>query len=258
MVQGMKYEAWQIGAQIGKDNVYRRLRERAGQTRRQMRGVKRKEEADFVIAYIENIRADKKGEVEAQQATLAIYTRLLAQVGDETERIPLLVNLGIAEFRPARQEGSEVAAETALRRWREAERIAAERGLIEAWAKVRTFQTEGELLLGQIRGNNEAAITALKRQIETLEDTQGVLPEGTWLEARTWLIRADEAWNQAATEEGCVPREGGVRGSATATMRSKCRAFGNIQWTEEEYTARESRTERWLGIARSAGTCQRL
>ena len=253
MVQGMSHEASQSGAQIAKDQEYQRLRTRAIQTRRQMTDAKRKEDADFVIAYVENIRADKKGEVEAQQAALAIYTRLLEQVDDVTERIPLLVNLGIAEFRTAKQEGSEVAAETALRRWRHAERIAAERGLIEAWAKVRTFQTEGELLLGQIRGDHGAHVMALKRQTETIQDTQGLLSEGAWLDARAWLIRADESWSQASTEEACVPSKDRARGGATVSKLGKCRAIGDVQWTEEEYRARELRTERWLAIARAAG-----
>ncbi|MCY4361393.1 MAG: hypothetical protein OXE42_04280 [Gammaproteobacteria bacterium] len=253
MVQGMRYEAWLGRARMGNDEEYEGLRERARQTRKQMKGEKRQEEVDFIIAYIENIRADKKGEGEAQKAAIGIYTRLLAQVQDETERIPLLVNLGIAEFREARREGSEKAAEAAIRRWNEAERIAEERGLIDEWATTRTFQTEAELLIREIRGNNERAITALKRQIETFEDTQGILSESTTLMVMTWLTKVDGVRNESHITEECFPRKGDRRATQNTTMHSTCLAVEEIQWTEEEYKTREARTNRWLGIARAAG-----
>ena len=155
VVTGMTYEAWLTRAQIGNDKEYEWVRDRARQVRRQLTTEKWQKEAEFIIAYIENIRADKIGEEEAQQAALGIYTRLLTEVQEEETRMRLLVNLGIAEFRVAKQEGSEKMAKAAVRKWYEAEQIAAERGLIEAWASTRNFQTEGELFIHDIHVNIE-------------------------------------------------------------------------------------------------------
>ena len=196
MSEGMTYEAWLHRARIGDDHEYGRLLERVQQTRRQMTIEKWQNEADFIRAYVENIRADKKGEKEAQQATLGIYKRLLAEVGEEDDRMRILVNLGIAELRTAKQEGSTDAAMMAIRRWQEAEQISASRGKIDEWARVRNFQTEAELLIDEIYGDYKGVISALKRQIETLEDTQLLLTETTALEVNTWLVKADTSEEQ--------------------------------------------------------------
>ena len=68
MVQGMQYEAWLGGPRIERDEEYERLRERARQTRKQLREERYQKSANFIIAYIENIRADKIGEEGAQEA----------------------------------------------------------------------------------------------------------------------------------------------------------------------------------------------
>lgn len=253
MVQGMQYEAWLGGPHLGNDEKYERLRERARQTRKHLTEEQHQKFADFVIAYIENIRADKRGEEGAQQAALGIYTRLLAEAEEEMERLALLVNLGIAQFRIAKQERSPEAAKEAMRMWHEAEQIAAENGLLDEWARVRIFQTEAELLIFEIRDNGELLYSALKRQMETSIDTQGALSLGTMDSVFTWLARAEEARRELSQREECAHGIEHRREMKTDGTIEACSGIEEIRWAEEEYSDREARTKRWLGMARAAG-----
>ena len=253
MVQGMQYEAWLGGPRIGNDEEYERLREKARQTRKQLREESYQKSADFVIAYIENIRADTNGEEGAQEAALGIYARLLAGAEEERERLALLVNLGIAEFRVAKQESSQEAADAAMHMWHEAEQIAADNGLLEEWAISRIFQTEAELLVYETHGNRELLSSALKRQIETSMDTQGALSLGTMRSVFSWLTRADEARYKLFETEGCLQTGEHRRGEKYDGIIGTCAGLEEIRWTEQEYREREARTERWSGIARAAG-----
>ena len=253
MVQGLQYEAWLGGPRIGNDEEYERLRDRARQTRKQLSEDEYQKSADFVIAYIENIRADKKGEEGAQQAARGIYSRLLAGTEEESERLALLVNLGIAEFRVAKQETSWEAAEAAIQMWHEAELIAADKGLLEEWAISRMFQTEAELLMHEIDDNAELLSSALKRQLETSVDTQGALSLGTMRSVIIWSNRVEEARHRLSEREGCVQVMEHERGMEYDSMIGTCAGLEEIHWTEQEYRDREARTERWLSIARAAG-----
>ena len=253
MVQGMQYEAWLHGPRIGNDEEYERLRERARQTRKFLTEEKYLNSADFIIAYIENIRADKEGEEGPQQAAVGIYERLLAGTEEETERLALLVNLGIARFRVAKQERSIEVAEVAMRMWQEAEQLAAKIGMLDEWATARMFQSEAELLIYDIGDNAELLSSAVKRQMETSIDTQGALSLGTMESVIIWLDRADEARFEFAQRQGCVHGIENKREMGDARSIGECSGFEEIRWTEQEYRDREARTERWLGIARAAG-----
>ena len=178
---------------------------------------------------------------------------MLAGTEEETERLALLVNLGIAEFRTAKRENSPEAAEAAKRMWYEGEQIAAENGLLEEWAISRMFQTEAELLIYEIRGDTEWLSSALKRQIETSMDTQGALSLGTMRSVFTWLSRAEEARYGRLELESCLQTTGHRRAVDFDGRDGICAGLEEMGWTDQEYREREERTEQWLGIARASG-----
>ena len=190
LVEGLQNEVVQNGPRLGNDEHYERLRERARQTRRQMTSAEWQDRVAFVIAYIENIRADKRGVTGAHEQAVAIYERLLKEAQEPAAQLPLLVNLGIADLRVARRESSVEAATAAMEKWSRAERIASDLGYIGAWAQIRTFQTEADLLVAGIQRLHERRLSAAKRQLETMQDGLGMLSEGMMAILQYWLTQA--------------------------------------------------------------------
>ena len=184
----------------------------------------------------------------AHEQAVAIYERLLKEARDPAARLPLLVNLGIADLRVARRESSVEAATAAIEKWSDAEHIAADLGYIGAWAQVRAFQSEADLLVAGIQRLDERRLSAAKRQLETIQDTQGILSEGRMANMELWWSQAIQPQNSGGMD--------GLESTSSPTLMEVRRKYDSISWTDQEYQAREDRIDRWMSIFRAEGDVQ--
>ena len=193
VVRALQQKAAESALQMADDDEYTKIKERLKQVHQEVGTRAEKRQVNFTTAYVENIRADKKGSEEKGRRAIRIYNSLLHHPENDIEKAKILTNLGIAEFREARIKENPEAARTAIRRWHEAEQLTGHTGHIEHWIRVRNFQTEGELWIEGRKQDGKAAMQAWKRQVETLADTHTIIDELTVLGIRTWLERARQS-----------------------------------------------------------------
>ena len=248
LVQALRYEATEKALRIGDDDEYAKFKRRLKSIHQQVSSRAAKRGVEFATAYVENIRADKEGSEEKGQRAIRIYTTLLENPENDGEKATILTNLGIAEFREARKAGKAASARSAIERWKETERLAENAGWVELWVKARNFQTEGELWIEAKNQDGEMATQAWRRQVETSEDTHGVIDELTALTIATWRERA----RRAAVEN----REANCKSKTTGQEvgeANECNVKLEWQWSAQDHERRLNRTERWINIARSKG-----
>ena len=253
MVKGIRNEVSSNRAALIEDSEYERALERARQTRRQLQGEETKQKVDFVIAFIENVRADGKQGEEAGQTALRIYRRVLEQTNDEAERMRTQTNLAIAEFRVAKQEKDLQRAELAVSYWKEAENLAEKIGLIDAWATTRSWQTEGDLFIYASTGNSTRLARALKRQVETVEDTQGLIVDDVLFRVVTFLHRASREWGKKHSQRRCDGPPTRLIAFRDIIGEEMCETVHLIDWTDADYVRRLERIQRWTDLARELG-----
>ena len=172
VVTGVTNEVGSEGPALMAEDTHTQMLNRARDVRKRVRDERAKRDADFVIAYIAGVRADRpKGEHDAETA-VRIYRQLLEHAKQSVHRLPLLTNLGINEFNLAKRRVDLAGAEKAMALWREAEQLAEELGRVEDWVTLRSWQTEADLFLHSVLGDSERIRAAVKRQVETVEDMQ--------------------------------------------------------------------------------------
>ena len=238
MVKGIRNEASSKRMALLEDFEYERMLKRARQTRRQLQGEEAKQQVDFVIAFIENIRADGAQGEEAGQAALRIYRRVIEQTNDEAERMRALGNLAIAEFRVAKKEKNLQRAELAISYWKQAENLAEKIGQIDVWATTRSWQTEGDLFIYEITGNSTRLARALKRQVETVEDTQGLIVDDVLFRAVTFLQRASREWGRKHSRRRCDGPPTRLIAFRDIIGEEICETVHLIDWTDGDYVRR--------------------
>ena len=248
IVHALKYEATEKALRMGDDDEYAKFKRRLKRIHQQVSDRATKRGVDFTTAYVENIRADKEGSEEKGQRAIRIYKTLLENPENDSEKATVLTNLGIAEFREARKEGKADSARRAIERWKEAERLAEDRGWVELWVKARNFQTEGELWIEGRNQDGEMPTQAWKRQVETNEDTHGVIDEWTSLTIATWLEQA----RRAAVENGEADCES-ERKREEGGEANECKVKPEWRWSRKDHERRLQRTERWINWARNDG-----
>lgn len=251
IVDALRQEAVEFALRMGEDTEYTRMKSRLKQIHQEVGDREIKRRVEFTTAYVENIRADKKGEEEKGQRAIRIYEDLLQYPVNDFEKAQILTNLGIAEFREARTKGNVLVATKALQRWSAAERLAANSGWIDMWISNRNFQSEGELWIELHNQDGKLAMQAWKRQIETFEDTFTVVDHLSGLTIQTWLERARKAALQNGGDN-CVKA---ITGERTDEGRNDngCEEITKWQMSKIDYERRLKRTERWINVARRNG-----
>lgn len=238
LVDGLQNEVYRSATRIRDDEEYGRLRRMVRQVGQQLSGEREKDDVAFTVAYIENIRADHaNGGEKAHQQAVDIYKRLLEGQHTPEEKLPLLANLGIAHIRVARESESASMVSEALEVWRKAEGIASDLGRFEEWAQVRTFQTEADVLIAKFEQDEDRALVAAKRQLETFKDTQGLLSFSTMSTINFWWQEALDATKQSQAK-------GFVGGKRTQD---------STRWSRQEYRRRKGRIEHWIRLFREHG-----
>lgn len=254
VVEALKKEAKENALRMGEDQEYTRMKKRLKQIHQEIDSRKAKRDVEFTTAYVENIRADKKGSEEKGQRAIRIYKTLLEQPEDNNEKASILINLGIAEFRVARTKRNAESARKAIQRWNEAEKLAADAGLIAVWISSRNFQTEGELWIEQQTQEGRMAIQGWKRQVETFADTHPIINEISSLTIQTWLERARRAALQNSGDDCKFGREMAVEDREIEDGNvDRCEQATWWQWSKSDFERRLKRTERWINIARQEG-----
>ena len=254
VVSALQTEATEKALRMGEDPEYTKMQRRLKQAHQEVGNREAKRGVEFATAYVENIRADKKGSEEKGQRAIRIYESLLQYPENDKEKAMILTNLGIAEFRVARTKGKAEAAKKAIQRWSEAERLATDAGWVAIWISSRNFQTEGELWIEQRNRDGRMAIQAWKRQVETLADTHTVIGELTALKIQMWLERARKAAIQNS-DDGCKFEPELIVGDIEIEGRSGdgCEQPTRWQWSRADFERRLKRTERWINLARREG-----
>ena len=251
VVDSLKQEAMESSLRMGEDAEYTRMKSRLKQIHQEVGEQKTKRGVEFTTAYVENLRADKKGEEEKGQRAIRIYNALLRDPVNDYEKALILMNLGVAEFREARTKGKVEVAKKALQRWNAAEQLVANVGWISMWISNRNFQTEAELWIEQHNQNGKLAIQAWKRQSESFVDTFAVVDELSTLTIQTWLERARKAALQNSSD---ICTEVMINGWTNKGGRdNRCEETKNWRFAPIDYEKRLKRTERWINIARREG-----
>ena len=254
VVGALQHEAMESALRMGEDDEYTTMKRRLKQIHKEVDNREAKRGVKFTMAYVENIRADKKGNEENGQRAIRIYNTLLQYPENDNEKASILTNLGIAEFREARTKEKPEVARKAIQRWSEAERLAADAGWIGIWISARNFQTEAELWIEQRNQDGKMATQAWKRQVETIADTRAIIDELSALTIQTWLERARKAASENSAN-GCKRRADLVVSGRANEDRSGggCDEVVRWQWLRVDYERRLKRTERWANIARREG-----
>ena len=253
VVEGVTNEVGSAGAALMAEDTHARVLSRARDVRKRVRDDRAKLDANFVIAYIAGIRADgPQGEHDAETA-VRIYGRLLEHAKQPARRFPLLMNLGIAEFNLAKRRVDLAGAEKAITLWSEAEQLAEDLGRVEDWVTLRNWQTEGDLFLHSVLGDSERIRTAVKRQVETVEDMQLLAEDPARSHGFTFLHRVTQAWARISGSIGCSTMPTRLIAFRDVLAERKCGGVGTITWTREEYDHRRNRIERWTSAYREAG-----
>ena len=253
VVTGVTNEAGSEGAALTAEDAHARAVNRARDVRKRVRDEKAKRDADFVIAYIEGIRADgPQGEQHAETA-VRIYGQLLKHAKQPVRRLPVLTNLGIAKFNLAKRRVDLARAEKAMALWSEAEHLAEELGRVEDWATLRSWQTEGDLFLHSVLGDSERIRTAVKRQVETVEDMQLLAGDAARVRGISFLHEVTRTWAGISGPSGCSTMPTRLIAFRDVLAERQCGGVGTITWTREEYDHRRNRMERWTNAYREAG-----
>ena len=254
VVAALKQEAMEAALRMGEDDEYTRMKRRLKQIHQEVGNREAKRGVEFTTAYVENIRADKKGNEEKGQRAIRIYNALLQHPENDREKAAILTNLGIAEFREARTKGRPEATRKAIQRWSDAELLVADAGWIDIWIQARNFKTEGELWIEQRNQDGKMAMQAWKRQVETLADTHAIIDELSALTIQTWLQQARKAASENSVN-GCNLQTDLVVSGRGDEDRSRdgCEEVTKWQWSRVDYERRLKRTERWINIARREG-----
>ena len=251
VVDALKQEAIEYSLRMGEDAEYTRIKSRLKQIHQEVGDQATKRGVEFTTAYVENIRADEKGEEEKGQRAIRIYNDLLRNPVNDYEKAQILTNLGIAEFREARTKGKVEVAKKALQRWNAAEQLAADAGWISMWISNRNFQTEGELWIEQHNQDGKLAIQAWKRQLISFVDTFAVIDELATLTIQTWLERARKA---ALRNSDDICTEVMINGWTDKIGKdNECEEAKNWRFSTIDYDRRMKRTERWINVARQEG-----
>ena len=252
-VEGITNQVGSEGAALMEEDTHTRVVRRARDVRKRVEDEKAKHDADFVIAYIAGIRADgPQGEHNAE-AAVRIYGQLLEQAKQPTHRLPLLTNLGINQFNLAKRRVDLPGAEKAMALWSKAEQLAEELGRSEDWVTLRSWQTEGDLFLHSVLGDSERIRTAVKRQVETVEDMQLLAADPAQIRGVTFLHRVTQTWAKISGGVGCSTMPTRLIAFRDVLAERECGGVGTITWTHEEYDQRRSRIERWANGYREAG-----
>ena len=253
VVTGVTNEVGSEGAALTDEDTHTRMLNRARDVRRRVGDEKAKRDADFVIAYIAGIRADgPQGEQHAETA-VRIYGQLLKHAKKPVRRLPLLTNLGINEFNLAKRSVDLAGAEKAMALWSEAEQLAEELGRVENWVTLRSWQTEGDLFLHSVLGDSERIRTAVKRQVETVEDMQMLAadPEQQF-RGVTFLHRVTQTWARISDLTECSTMPTRLTALRDVLAERRCGGVGTIAWTREDYERRRKRIESWTNGYREA------
>ena len=225
---------------------------RARDVRKRVGDERAKRNADFVIGYISGVRADgPQGEHDAETA-VRIYRQLLEHAKQPVRRLPVLTNLGINEFNLAKRRVDLVGAEKAMTLWREAEQLAEELGRVEDWVTLRSWQTQGDLFLHSVLGDSERIRTAVKRQVETVEDMQMLAADPEQFRGFTFLHRVTQTWARISGLTECSTMPTRLTAFRDVLSERRCGGVGTIAWPREDYERRQNRIERWTNVYREA------
>ena len=253
LVKAITNEAWAERSALMEEHTYARILGRARDVRRRVKGDIAKLDADFVIAYIAGVRADGPHGEQDAETTVRIYRHLLEHAEQPERRIPVLVNLGIAEFSLAKRRVDLEGVRRAMSLWTEAERLADDLGHIGSWVTVRSWQTEGDLFLHSVLGDSETIAVALKRQVETVEDTQALVSDSVLFRGTTFLNRVTRAWAAIYGPPGCSTIPTRLIAFRDVVSERRCGGVGSITWTRQDYDRRRNRVERWTDASRESG-----
>ena len=253
VVTGVINEAGSEGAALMADDTHTQVLNRARDVRKRVQDERAKRDANFVIGYIAGVRADgPQGEHDAETA-VRIYRQLLEHAKQPIRRLPVLTNLGINEFNLAKRRVDLVGAEKAMTLWREAEQLAEELGRVEDWVTLRSWQTEGDLFLHSVLGDAERIRTAVKRQVETVEDMQLLAGDAARVRGISFLHEVTRTWAGVSGPSTCSTMPTRLIAFRDVLAERECGGVGTIEWTREEYDHRRDRIERWTNAYREAG-----
>ena len=252
VVGALQHEATESALRMGENAEYARMKRRLKQIHQEVSNREAKRGVEFTTAYVENIRADKKGSEAKGQRAIRIYKTLLQNPESDNEKAKILMNLGIAEFREARTKGDTEVVRKAIQLWNEAEQLAADAGWIAIWISSRNFQSEGELWIEQKNPDGRMAIQAWRRQVETFVDTHSIVNELTALTIQTWLEKAREAALQNSGDSCEWQIELDVDDDAGSSS-DICEEATGWRWSRADFERRVKRTERWINVARRQG-----
>ena len=253
VVTGVTNEVGSEGAALMGEDTHARMLNRARDVRKRVGHGQAKLNADFVIAYIAGIRADgPQGENDAE-AAVRIYGKLLEHAKEPVRRLPVLTNLGIAEYNLAKRRVDLAGAEKAMKLWSEAEQLAEALGRVEDWVTLRSWQTEGDLFLHGVLGDSEIVRTAVKRQVETVEDMQMLAGEPARVRGISFLHEVTRTWAGISSASRCSSMPTRLILFRDVLAERQCGGVGTITWTREEYDRRRNRIERWTNAYREAG-----
>ena len=252
VVKGVTNEVGSEGAALMAEDTHTRMRNRASDVRKRVGDEKAKLDADFVIAYIAGVRAERpQGEHDAETA-VRIYRQLLEHTKEPVRRLSVLTNLGINEFNLAKRRVDLVGAEKAMTLWREAEQLAEELGRVENWVTLRSWQTDGDLFLHSVLGDSERIRTAVKRQVETVEDMHLLAGEPAQVRGINFLHEVTRTWAGISGPSSCSTMPTRLTAFRDVLAERQCGGVGTITWTPEEYGHRRNRIEHWTNAYREA------
>ena len=102
-------------------------------------------------------------------------------------------------------------------------------------------------------GDAKRIRTAVKRQVETVEDMQLLAGDAARVRGISFLHEVTRTWAGVSGPSTCSTMPTRLIAFKDVLAERECGGVGTIEWTREEYDHRRDRIERWTNAYREAG-----
>ena len=180
-------EKWEFGQSDGHALLDLQIEDLLRQT--ESEGARRK--VLFQSAFTKNKLGFWRNDQSLEDESAKIYEELLSDTDDPREEALIRINLGLYYQTRGQRLRSDVKIKQSTEHFSKAEEIVERFSDIRRWVKVRNLQSSNDIWLSHITGNIEYLGSAIKRQLETLEDTVGWISQGEMLLVEQEMVGAE-------------------------------------------------------------------